>query len=128
MIRHTTFLFVVLAIALSVALFAIKHQVRELEARLVRIDRQIGESQQAIHVLKAEWSHLNEPLRLKDLARRHLGMEPVTVAQVQRLDRLSPRTAEAIAPPAPSPQSETRLPRISLPALPTSAVLGEGPR
>lgn len=128
MIRHTTFLFVVLAIALSVALFAIKHQVRELEARLVRIDRQIGESQQAIHVLKAEWSHLNEPLRLKDLARRHLGMEPVSVAQMQRLDRLAPRVAEGSATPAPTQQSETRLPRISLPALPAAMVLGEGAR
>jgi cell division protein FtsL len=127
-IRHTTALFLLLAILLSVALFAIKHQVRELEARLVRIDREIGDNQQAIHVLKAEWSHLNEPGRLKDLAGRHLGMEPVSLAQVQRLDGPpSPVAAETQAPGA-EKQAARRLPAISLPALPASMTVGEGVR
>ncbi len=74
--RTATLLFVALAIALSVGLYVVKHGVIELENRLTQINREIARDQKAIHVLRAEWSYLNEPSRLRDLAERHLGMGP----------------------------------------------------
>ncbi len=80
--RHTTLLFLLLAGALSVALFSVKYQVQDLEEELVNLNKSIIEERQAIHVLKAEWSHLNNPERLQALAERHLGMKPVDPSQL----------------------------------------------
>ena len=79
--RVATVLFVALAGALSFGLYVVKHRVIELEGRLTEINRGIARDQQAIHVLRAEWSFLNAPARLGDLARRHLGMVPATAGQ-----------------------------------------------
>ena len=80
--RHTTLLFLLLTGAISVTLFSIKYQVQDLEDDLDKIRKSIIAEHQAIHVLEAEWSHLNNPERLGDLARRHLGMRPVNPAQL----------------------------------------------
>ncbi len=95
--RQTTLLFLLVAGILSVALFAIKYQVQDLEEELVRLNRAIIAERQSIHVLQAEWSHFNNPERLADLARRYLGMKPMDPARMvdfqgfERLD-LGPRT------------------------------------
>ena len=90
--RHTTLLFLLLAGALSIALFSVKYQVQDLEEELVELNRSIISERQSIHVLNAEWSHLNNPERLGILAERNLGMKPadparmVSFRDVERLD------------------------------------------
>ena len=81
MIRRTTFLSATLAASMGVALFVVKYQVQDLEDQLTAIDHQIVTERQTIHVLKAEWSHLNEPGRLRRLAVRHLGLVPLGYQQ-----------------------------------------------
>ena len=44
--------------------------------------RQIEANYNAIHVLQAEWSYLNDPLRLADLTRRHTELVPTTPGQI----------------------------------------------
>lgn len=104
MFRNTTVLFAAVVGALVVALFTLKHQVRALEDQLTQLNRAIGEEQQAIHVLKAEWSHLNDPARLKELAKRHLNLEPVDLSRMQRLSRVAEKglVFEPPSPPAPA--------------------------
>ena len=80
--RHTTLLFLLLAGALSVALFSVKYQVQDLEEELIDLNKTIIGERQAIHVLQAEWSHLNNPERLGKLAERHLGMKPASPSQL----------------------------------------------
>jgi len=80
--RHTTLLFLLLAGAISVALFSVKYQVQDLADELGGLHRSINKEHKAIHVLNAEWSHLNNPERLGNLARRHLGMQPVDPARM----------------------------------------------
>ncbi len=100
--RAATGLFVVLAIALSVGLYVVKHGVIELENRLTQINREIARDQKAIHVLKAEWSYLNEPSRLRDLAERHLGMTAGGGGQFGSLillpARLAPSSGDGATP------------------------------
>ncbi len=86
--RSATALFVLLAGALSAWLYTVKHHVIELEGRLTEINRGIVRDQQAIHVLRAEWSYLNEPSRLRERAVLHLGMAPATGNQFGTLDLL----------------------------------------
>jgi len=81
MIRRTTFLSATLAVSMGVSLFVIKYQVQDLEDQLTKIDHQIVTERQTIHVLKAEWSHLNEPGRLRRLAVHYLGLVPINYKQ-----------------------------------------------
>ena len=92
--RPATFVPLVLAGVLSLALFALKYQVQDLEDALVTLNRPIFADEEAIHVLRAEWSHLNDPRRLRSLARRHLGMKPVTPNQLATIADLPPRPSD----------------------------------
>ncbi|MEX2449707.1 MAG: hypothetical protein WD407_02515 [Rhodospirillales bacterium] len=95
MIRHTTVLFILLAGALSLVLFTVKYQVQDLEHELKTLVRNIDANQRAIHVLNAEWSHLNDTERLRRLAERHLGMQPVGAGQLTRWPAFAARVPEA---------------------------------
>ena len=84
MIRRSTLLTSLLAISTGFALFVVKYQVQDLEGTLIKINRSISENRQAVHVLKAEWSHLNEPNRLRYLSARYLDLGPLENAQFTR--------------------------------------------
>lgn len=88
MIRLGAWMWGGLAAAAAIGLFQIKYEVQALEDRLRGLNRQILQDQEAIHVLKAEWSYLNEPGRLAELARRHLDLAPVAPEQFARLEDL----------------------------------------
>ena len=59
-----------------------KNQVQTLEKRLVGINRNIEEDIKTIHILQAEWSHLNSPARLRKLAGKHIMLKPVQAEQI----------------------------------------------
>lgn len=65
-----------------VAMFAINNRVQSLEKELAGINRGIQEDIRSIHVLKAEWSHLNSPARLRQLASKHIDLNPVKAEQI----------------------------------------------
>lgn len=89
--RGATILFVAIAGLLSFALFSVKYQVADLEEQINDINRSIARDHQAIHVLKAEWSFLNDPQRLRDLVHKYLALAPVEGAQIETFDMLPPR-------------------------------------
>lgn len=62
--------------------FILKNQVHELETELSRINRDIQKDVKSIHVLKAEWSHLNNPARLRKLAQKHISLNKVRSEQI----------------------------------------------
>lgn len=83
---------------LVLGLYTVEQQVQELEGELAALNRSIIEDEQAIHVLKAEWSLLNNPERLKDLSARLLGLEPIRPDQLSSLSALPMRPVAAPAP------------------------------
>jgi len=83
--RRSDIFWIALAVATAVAAFVIKYQVRELEDKLATIETELTQSQEAIHVLKAEWSYLNRPERLTELAQRYLDLVPMGPAQMTSL-------------------------------------------
>lgn len=97
MIRPATMLALLLAAALSVVLFSVKYQVQELEGELTSLERGILGEQRAIHVLRAEWAHLNDPERLRQLAEKHLNMGPVSARQLAGFEGLAERAPEETA-------------------------------
>ena len=89
MMRTSTLSILLSAIAIGIGLFMVKYQVQDLESQLVDLNSQIARDREALQVLRAEWSHLNEPRRLKILATRYLGMAPVTLDKVASRNELN---------------------------------------
>ena len=90
---RSTFLWLTLAIIVGFGLFHVKYQVQDLEEELARLNAAILKEQQQIHVLRAEWSYLNTPSRLEELAARHLDLGPVQTAQIGSVSSLPWRPA-----------------------------------
>lgn len=88
MSRLSFMLLLALALIAAVGTFVLKHEVQKLEAKLGDVHARIVSDQEALHVLRAEWSYLNQPERLKDLARRHLDLLPLAPGQIVRLEDL----------------------------------------
>jgi cell division protein FtsL len=80
--RQSTLLFTALALIVGFALFKVKYEVVEVEQKLTQTCRQIKREKENIHILKAEWSHLNEPQRLQALAEKYLDIKPMKTEQV----------------------------------------------
>ena len=98
----------VLASCIGWAVYQLKYEVQRLETRLAVVNRQILADQEAIQILKAEWSYLNQPAHLAELAQRFLGAEPVGIKQMVTIEALPPRRGAgaavvAAAPPPPAP-------------------------
>ena len=83
-----TILWVCLAGVVGVGLFFVKHEVSDLETRLAGVTHDIQSNEEEVHVLQAEWSYLNDPARLRELAEKHLGMRPIAPTQIATLDTL----------------------------------------
>jgi hypothetical protein len=97
MIRLGTFVWLALLTMIGVGLYQVELGVLAKESELRQINRQIDANRDATHVLEAEWSYLNDPTRLADLARRYTDLAPATPTQIAGFDRLVPR------PPAGAP-------------------------
>ncbi|MBC7908097.1 MAG: energy transducer TonB [Rhodospirillaceae bacterium] len=84
----TTILSAVLAGAVGIGLFFIKHEVKEQEARLSELNEEVLRNQEVIHVLKAEWSYLNDPARLRALSEKFLSMKVMGASQIATLNSM----------------------------------------
>lgn len=100
MIRPTSVVLLVLAAIAGGALFHVSFEVSALDDRLGSLNRGIKDDREAIHVLRAEWSFLNQPERIEELARRHLDLTPVTGHQLTGAGTLPVRPE----PEQPEPQ------------------------
>ena len=111
MIRISAIVWVVVLALLGVGLFQVKYNVQSKERELRDVRRQIEANYNAIHVLDAEWSYLNDPLRLADLTRRHTGLVPTTPGQIGDFASLPLRIEDL--PLTPEVPSEPQPPLVS---------------
>ncbi len=104
MIRRSMLLGFGLVCVVGAGLYQLKHEVMVLEKDLARVNRAILDDQESIHVLKAEWTYLNEPRRLEALSRQYLKIAPLSAAQVVTIEdlptRLDPVITDANNPTA----------------------------
>ena len=59
----------------------LRHQLRSGEDRLEALQAREDELRAGMDRLAMEWSRLNQPAQLADLARRHLDLRPVPVSR-----------------------------------------------
>ena len=98
-------------LAIVVALFHLKQRVGDFERELDQVNRRIVAHQESIQVLRTEWSYLNQPAMIAELAQRHLGMRPNLPAQLIRLQDLPLRLEAPVgvsSASATSPRAGTR--------------------
>lgn len=82
MIRTHALVWTLLVAAAAGFLFYTSHQAQELEAELEASHRAVIAEREAIRILHAEWAYLNEPGRLRALARRHTPLGPAMPIQI----------------------------------------------
>ncbi|MEQ8666389.1 MAG: hypothetical protein RIC16_11765 [Rhodospirillales bacterium] len=128
MFRIATLISMATGALLAVFVFAIKYEVQDLEAEFSRLSRSIERERQAIHVLTAEWSHLNEPARLRALARDQLGLDQISVDRLRALDRVPLRAVpELIGDPEDENNAGTALAAAPSPTPATPRVAAKVP-
>lgn len=111
MIRISAIVWVVVLALLGIGLFQVKYNVQSKERELREVRRQIEANYNAMHVLDAEWSYLNDPLRLADLTRRHTGLVPTTPGQIGDFASLPLRIEDL--PLSPEVPAEPQPPLVS---------------
>jgi hypothetical protein len=91
MIRVASVVSIALLLLVSFALYNGVYLVKGQERELKELDAAVAREAEAIRVLKAEWSFLNQPERLQAMARRHLKLGPTGASQIVMLANLPER-------------------------------------
>jgi cell division protein FtsL len=116
MTRIASILFFLTAAGAALFLFHIKQEVREMEEELGIVHHKILRHQEAIQVLRTEWSYLNRPARIAELAERHLDMQPLVARQFVGFEEIPYRAAAATLP-APAQAGTQTTPTLTAPTL-----------
>jgi cell division protein FtsL len=90
-----------LALGSAFALYGIDYSTRNLENRVIGMERAAAAAEAQINALKAERAHLARPERIEPLA-RGLGMAPPTARQYVTVEQLA-QDMPAASPKAPAP-------------------------
>jgi hypothetical protein len=107
MIRLASLFWLALVCATGFATFKVKYAVQDIEEELNRVRKQIVVEHQEIHLLRAEWTSLNQPERLAELNRRFLSLAAIAPKQLQHTIeeiplRPAPAPADALIAAAPA--------------------------
>ena len=87
------------ALVLAAAdVYKIKYESTLQAEKVSKLRADVRREQDAIANLRAEWSKLDRPDRIQELARRHLTLKSVEARQFDTLDRLPERPVELVPP------------------------------
>ena len=75
-------LFALMAFSSACGMFILKFHVLNKEVQLSKIHKQITQNNRSIHVLRAEWTNLNNPNRLVILAKENTSLQPIKQSQI----------------------------------------------
>ena len=131
MIRFVSAIGVALLGLICFGLYNGVYRVKAQEKELAELKADIAREGEAIRVLKAEWTYLNQPDRLQALARRHLALAPTGASQITVLASLPLKPATSttktpviinandlpsrVVPSAPLPRAKPALPAKAAP-------------
>ena len=65
---------------------------------IAKLHAELRREQDLIASLRAEWSKLDRPDRLQELAQRHLPLKPLDIRQYDPLDKLPEKPIELVPP------------------------------
>lgn len=102
--------------------YKIKFDSTRQAERVAKLRMEIRQEQDKIAALRAEWSKLDSPARIQELAKRHLtNLRPVDARQFDTLRNLPERPRDLVPPDAADPIGSL-LDTPDLADIPTSSV------
>ncbi len=101
MIRLLNICVIVALVAAAAYLYRIKFEAARKVEEVARLRLDIRHEHDAIADLRAQWSKLDNPLRIQELAQRHLTLRMIDSHQFDPLDHLPDRPPEAANAPDP---------------------------
>ena len=76
--------------------YKIKYESTQRAEQVAKLRAEIRREHDAIAALRAEWSRLDSPARIQELAKRHLALRPIEQRQFDRLDQLPERPSDLV--------------------------------
>jgi cell division protein FtsL len=98
MIRLLNICVIVALIVAAAYVYRIKFESTRKAEQVARLRLDIRREHDAVAELRAQWSKLDAPTRIQDLAERHLSLRMIESRQFDQLDHLPERPAD-LAPP-----------------------------
>jgi len=105
--------FLALTVAIAFGNYQVKYDVQRKEKQLAHIAARLEEEQSRQSLLTADWSLLNEPQRLQDLAGKYLSLDHVDASQVASMADLPERLA-ALSATDTKGREETAVARVDV--------------
>ena len=90
MIRYTSFLCLIILLGGALGVFKVKFYVQNLRKDILEMENQLSKEKNAIRVLKAEWTYLNQPERLRKLANKYTKLLPLKVDKIHKTEKELP--------------------------------------
>ena len=87
--RHANLILCLFFAVSALGLHLVKYHVQNIHETNRSIERELKKQKETIHLLRAEWVYLNEPLRVEALIEKHLLLSPVMPAQINDWEGLS---------------------------------------
>ena len=124
MIRPITCVTFLLACGSGLYLYQAKHRVYVLDSQIEQVVRQTDQVREQTRVLHAEWTLLDQPDRLQQLAGQFLTLQPTKPAQFASAADLDSRLP---APLPPETEQEAAPPAAEAPPLVASPLVANAP-
>jgi cell division protein FtsL len=70
---------------LAIGVYLVKYSVQDVQRNVGTLKSQLASEKESLHLLNAEWSYLNRPDRLRELADRHLDLMPIDSRQIEQV-------------------------------------------
>jgi len=128
MMRILNILVIGALVAAAAYVYKIKFESTRQAERLAKLRMEIRLEQDAIASLRAEWSKLDTPARIQELAKRHLGtMKSIDPRQIDTLRNLPERPPDLVPPDAADPIGSL-LENPEVIEVPTTSSISAAPR
>ena len=88
MMRMINIALILASLMMAFALYKVKYDAAASVRQIAALKTEIAREKDTINILKAEWSHLNQPERVERLAQKFLGLEMLSADQILRMNEL----------------------------------------
>lgn len=116
---------VIVALVVAAAdVYRIKFESTRRAEQVAKLRLDIRREHDATAALRAQWSQLDTPIRVQELARRHLALQRMDTRQFDTLDHLPDRPADLVPPDSADPIGNL----LEGPDAPTASIASGQPR
>ncbi len=92
MLRPAFFVIIGVVGLLAISVYEVEKRVSDLRKELRDARQSIAKDQHEMHVLRAEWSYLNQPRRIEEMSQEVLELAPVSLTNFMQIDDIPLRS------------------------------------